>query len=82
MHWAVVYQEFQEETRQQAPEGTKPYDTSAEKLMDVAEITHELQDDVIMIKIKVPLVYELNFEVLELVAVPNLSTKTIIQTPY
>lgn len=49
--------------------------------MGYPEITHELEEDFIHIHIRVPLVYETSFEVLEMIAVPNLAEKTILKTP-
>lgn len=80
-HWATTYEAVHDEIQSQLPAGTKTLDVSDERMMEMATFENIIKDSKIVTTIQIPLVYALNFEVLELFAVPNLNARHIIEIP-
>lgn len=78
-HWAATYDELHEEIKAQVPAGHKILEVRTEKLMTIAQVTHRIKQSEVYMQIKVPLTYALSFEVVQLLAVPNLKRKTTIK---
>lgn len=81
-HWSATFERLHVDVMPKVPEGTKFLDISSEKLMQLATFDNVLNRTVVYTTIQVPLVYTTQYEVLELFAVPNITTQRIITLPH
>lgn len=78
-HWIASYEQLHAEAITQLPPGTKIMEANVTSIMEKAKIEFEVIDAKIVALVQIPLVYKSHYEVLEIFAMPNITTGCMVK---
>lgn len=78
LHLAATLHEMLPELKVSLPKGTEMLDIEPDKILEASEIDTNMNNHMMYVRLRIPIVYENRFDVLELVGVPNVTLNNIV----